>query len=247
MNNLRLFLFTNRPVIQAVFSGLEQLSYQPLLINFAPVAIEALSTHEQEVAATMVAAVDVASDPVVAIQVCQELHRRHPGLSILGMICCKKQVSLLHLQALTAAGVTSMLGLFVTPQEILQALERVAHGHIVVQLESSGDHSPFLANIIDGCTREGSTSALRLFVSSDTRLLELVAHGLSDREIGQQLYISSPTVRHHIQRLCKTTGARNRTELAAWAGAWGFYRPLNSSYELISTSDGTQKTYVTAR
>lgn len=224
MSESQLLVFTDRPVIQVFFSGLRQLEGQSLVIKSAPVTVEALTNHTQEVTSATVTVVDVAPDPVAAIQVCWELHSQYPGLPILGMICCKRQVSLLHIQALVAAGVTSLLDSFVTLQEVMHVLKRVARGHTVVQLELSGDQGTLLADIVDSHTKEGSKSSLNIFKDEDVCLLDLVAHGLSDRNIAQQLHMSPPTVHHHIQHLCKIRGARNRTELAAWAGMWGFYR-----------------------
>jgi len=35
--------------------------------------------------------------------------------------------------------------------------------------------------------------------------------------------LSRHTVHHHVERLCRELGTRNRTELAAWAGRNGLY------------------------
>jgi DNA-binding NarL/FixJ family response regulator len=45
-----------------------------------------------------------------------------------------------------------------------------------------------------------------------------VAAGLTDHEIGRQLYLSHHTVKHRIDRLRRRVRARNRIQLAAWAG-----------------------------
>ena len=55
------------------------------------------------------------------------------------------------------------------------------------------------------------------------RLLELVALGLPDHEIGNRLFLGPSTVKHQIEDLRAEIGARNRIELAAWAGMHGFY------------------------
>ena len=52
-----------------------------------------------------------------------------------------------------------------------------------------------------------------------------MAAGLPDHEIGRRLHLSPHTVKHHIEQLRGELGARNRIELAAWAGRHGFYRP----------------------
>ena len=55
------------------------------------------------------------------------------------------------------------------------------------------------------------------------QLLELVALGLPDHEIGRRLHLSPHTVKHQIEDLRTALRVRNRTELAAWAGKNGFY------------------------
>jgi DNA-binding NarL/FixJ family response regulator len=63
-------------------------------------------------------------------------------------------------------------------------------------------------------------------------LLELVASGLTDRRIGLRLGRSPITVKHQVQRLRGKLRVRSRVELAAWAGARGFYRrPVGRSKE----------------
>jgi len=44
-----------------------------------------------------------------------------------------------------------------------------------------------------------------------------VAAGLSNREIGGELYISEHTVANHVRSILRKTGAGNRTEAAGYA------------------------------
>ena len=48
-------------------------------------------------------------------------------------------------------------------------------------------------------------------------VLRLVAAGLSNREIGQELFISGHTVANHVRSILRKTGAANRTEAAGYA------------------------------
>jgi DNA-binding CsgD family transcriptional regulator/tetratricopeptide (TPR) repeat protein len=48
-------------------------------------------------------------------------------------------------------------------------------------------------------------------------ILRLVASGLSNREIGQELSISEHTVANHVRSILRKTGAANRTEAAGYA------------------------------
>jgi DNA-binding CsgD family transcriptional regulator len=48
-------------------------------------------------------------------------------------------------------------------------------------------------------------------------ILRLVAAGRSNREIGEQLFISGHTVANHVRSILRKTGAANRTEAAGYA------------------------------
>ena len=68
---------------------------------------------------------------------------------------------------------------------------------------SSGDGDP-----------GGRTSQLS---KRELELVELVAEGLTDKEIAEKLFISIRTVRSHLDRIRDKTGARRRAELTRLA------------------------------
>jgi DNA-binding CsgD family transcriptional regulator len=61
--------------------------------------------------------------------------------------------------------------------------------------------------------------ALDLLAPQELQIARLAAEGLSNREIGQQLYLSHRTVRNHLYRIFPKLGITSRAELAAVAGA----------------------------
>jgi DNA-binding NarL/FixJ family response regulator len=61
--------------------------------------------------------------------------------------------------------------------------------------------------------------ALDLLAPQELHIARLAAEGLSNREIGQQLYLSHRTVRNHLYRIFPRLGITSRTELAAVVGA----------------------------
>jgi DNA-binding NarL/FixJ family response regulator len=67
------------------------------------------------------------------------------------------------------------------------------------------------------------------------RVLELAAQGLTNREVGERLFISESTVRFHIQRLKRTLDAKTKTELIAKAIRGGMIEPAPEDVSLANT------------
>jgi DNA-binding NarL/FixJ family response regulator len=53
------------------------------------------------------------------------------------------------------------------------------------------------------------------------QILELVAQGLSNRQVGTTLSISEHTAANHIRSILRKTGCANRTEAASYAHRHG--------------------------
>ena len=60
--------------------------------------------------------------------------------------------------------------------------------------------------------------ALHLLAPQELQIARMAAEGLSNREIGQQLYLSHRTVRNHLYRIFPKLGITSRAELAAAVG-----------------------------
>jgi DNA-binding CsgD family transcriptional regulator len=59
----------------------------------------------------------------------------------------------------------------------------------------------------------------------EVQILDLVARGLSNREIGAQLFISEHTAANHIRSILRKTRCANRTEAASYAHRHGLFDP----------------------
>jgi DNA-binding NarL/FixJ family response regulator len=56
-------------------------------------------------------------------------------------------------------------------------------------------------------------------------VLRLVAKGLTNQQIGDELFISLSTVKSHVAAIQSKLGVRNRVEIAAWAWQTGRVHP----------------------
>jgi DNA-binding NarL/FixJ family response regulator len=205
---LLVLLLSSRPAVWRYVESLDD--YLPgLMVLPLDLELDIVEDHERTLAL-----VDVALDPNAGIEACRELRERFPDVPIAVLLCCPQAVDPWQLQTLFSSGVGSVLDLQAKPEEGARLLESAAGGSAVIHLHIRRSHRTLLRDLF---VDHGSRRGARL------RLLQLVARGLPDHEIGRILHLSPHTVKHHIESLRADLGVRNRTELAAWAGRHGFY------------------------
>lgn len=96
------------------------------------------------------------------------------------------------------AGFAGVVGLSAAPERIVAALEAVDAGLVVFERIDSGYERPTLTD-------------------RESEVLELLAQGFSNREIGVHLGISAHTAKFHVQALLEKLDATTRTEAAVRA------------------------------
>ncbi|MGC9376752.1 response regulator [Streptomyces sp. MH13] len=72
---------------------------------------------------------------------------------------------------------------------------------------------------LQGANRPGAAQPLESLTERETEIARLVAKGLTNAEIGAELFISAGTAKTHIANIQRKLDARNRVGIAAWV--WG--------------------------
>ncbi len=142
--------------------------------------------------------------------VLERLRAELPATRALVMTANESPESLLDAVAAGAAGYLSKR---TTGEELRQAVITTYGGGSVITPELAGH----LLREFSGNARGEGSSARPLLASRELEVLRLLADGLTDNEIGKQLYISPRTVQNHLARVRDKTGMRRRPELARWA------------------------------
>jgi two-component system NarL family response regulator len=107
--------------------------------------------------------------------------------------------------------------------EFLEMLEGLGHGEAVMTRETTARLMRGFADLAD--QQESSPDRLS---PRELELLQLVAEGLSNKAIGQQLSVSVNTVKYHMKNILQKLGAQNRTEAVMMAIRSGLIKPESS-------------------
>ncbi|WPN60535.1 response regulator transcription factor [Pseudomonas sp. P9_31] len=120
-----------------------------------------------------------------------------------------------HLEAAMLAGAVGYLLKDASRLEVIDALQRVAAGE---QALNSSVSAQLLRRMTE---RNASGVAFDALTPRERQVLGLVANGMSNREIGEELGITTGTAKAHVERVIGKLGAADRTQAAVRGIALG--------------------------
>lgn len=147
------------------------------------------------------------------IRVTRELQSANPGARILALIDSPERTAVVEAFRSGALGVFSRDGSF---NELCAGIQKVHEG----QIWASNDQLRYLVeSISDKAPAAAITDAkgTSLLTKREHSLVDLVAQGLTNRDISRELRLSEHTVRNYLFRIFNKLGTSNRLELAIYA------------------------------
>ncbi|BAC88320.1 response regulator [Gloeobacter violaceus] len=139
-----------------------------------------------------------------AREIVTSLKERHPGIKILALTSHADGPSV---QQLLQAGIDGYCVKGIEPEQLLQAILQVRSGHV------------WWDGRVAAYLRSGPEPERRDYqlTPRERQVLGLLANGLSNQQIGRQLFISVGTVQVHVHTILRKLGARDRTQAAILA------------------------------
>jgi DNA-binding NarL/FixJ family response regulator len=154
-----------------------------------------------------VAVLDVRLPDGDGIEVCRDVRSRHPE------IACIMLTSFADDEAVYAAIMAGASG-YVLKQvrgtELVDGIRRVARGESLLD-------PVVTTRILERIRHSEADDELAGLTDQERRILELIADGLTNRQIGEQMFLAEKTVKNYVSNLLSKLGMSRRTEAAAYA------------------------------
>ena len=139
------------------------------------------------------------------VQATRALKERLPGAKVLVLTSFAEDRRIV---AAIEAGAAGYLLKDSSPEDLVRAIREVHRG------ESS--LHPAVAQRLISRLRGGEEPKREPLTERETKVLSLIARGLSNREIAKALSISEPTVRTHVSNILRKLGLKSRTQAALY-------------------------------
>ena len=159
-----------------------------------------------------VAVLDVRLPDGDGVTVCRELRSRLPELACLMLTSFDDDDALLDAIMAGAAGYVLKQ---IKGSDLVSAVRTVATGQSMLDPSTTARLMSSLRG--EGSEEAAQPQALTSLSPREREILELIGEGLTNRQIGQRLYLSEKTVKNHISRLLAKLGVERRIQAAVLA------------------------------
>lgn len=155
-----------------------------------------------------VAVLDVQLPDGTGIELCRELRSQRPELSCLMLTSFPDDDALLDA---VVAGASGYVLKQVRGSDLVDAVRQVATGHSLLD--------PVLRERAAKRIRSGPEEDERLshLTPQERRILDLLADGMTNRQIADEMFLAEKTVKNYVSNLLAKMGMSRRTEAAVYA------------------------------
>lgn len=192
----RVIIADDHPLIASALRDLLEQERRAVVIAEATDGHELLALCDRELPDLIV--LDLQLPGLSGLECLRLIKARTPHVKVVVLSAFGDAETVRHV---VAAGADGFVLKTMTPRHLLEAITQVARGQLVYPRSA----------------RRWLTHRPPVELSPfDEKLLSLLAKGLTNKELAQELRISPNTVKHHLKRLFRTLGVGNRTEAVSW-------------------------------
>ncbi|HRW36928.1 MAG: response regulator transcription factor [Acidimicrobiales bacterium] len=202
----RVFLLDDHEVVRRGVRDLLEAEDDLEVVGEASTGAQALDRIP--VARPDVALLDVQLEEGSGIEVAREIRSRHPGVTCLMLTSYADDEALFDSIMAGAAGYILKQ---VRGNDLVDGVRRVAAGQSLLD--------PAMTTRVLDRLRHGKEEDERIasLTAQERRILDLLAEGLTNRQIGERLHLAEKTVKNYVSNVLMKLGMERRTEAAVYA------------------------------
>jgi len=211
---IRVFLLDDHEVVRQGLKTFLESSGDIEVVGESGLASEA--TARIPALRTQVAILDARLPDGSGIDVCRDVRAVDPEIRALILTSYDDDEALF---AAIMAGASGYILKEATGQDLIGAVHHVASGHSLID--------PVLVERVLDRVRNGPETAPELadLTEQELKLLELVAEGLTNRQIGERMFLAEKTVKNYVSTMLQKLGLERRTQAAVLASRLLSARP----------------------
>ena len=206
MASTRVFLLDDHEIVRRGLRELLEGEEGFEVVGEAATATEALA----RIPATspQVAVLDVRLPDGNGVEVCREIRSRHPEVRCLMLTSFADDEALFSAILAGAAGYVLKQ---VRGTDLVDAIRRVAAGQSLLD-------PTVTARVLERLrVPQAPEDSLAALTDQERRILDLIAEGLTNRQIGERMFLAEKTVKNYVSNVLMKLGMSRRSEAAAYA------------------------------
>ena len=186
----------------------ELLEGQPDIIVVGEAATAAAALARIPALRPNVAVLDVRLPDGDGVSVCREIRAQLPEVACLMLTSFGDDEALFDAVMAGAAGYVLKQ---IRGTDLVGAVRTVASGQSMLDAKAA---SQLMARLRDTTRKRDPLEGL---TGQERKILELIGEGLTNRQIGERLYLAEKTVKNYVSALFQKLGMERRTQAAAYA------------------------------
>jgi DNA-binding NarL/FixJ family response regulator len=203
---IRVFLVDDHEIVRRGIRELLETEDDLEVVGEAGTVEEAV--HRGLVCSPDVALLDVQLPDGTGVEVCRELRSARPELRCVMLTSFADDEAMMDS---VVAGASGYLLKQVRGADIVDAVRRVGAGESLLD-------PTVTARVVERLRRgPDEDDRLKRLTGQERKILNLLADGLTNRQIGEELFLAEKTVKNYVSNLLAKMGMSRRTEAAVYA------------------------------
>lgn len=202
---IRVFLLDDHEVVRRGVAALLEAEDDIEVVGEAGTVAQALA--RVSAARPDVAVLDVRLPDGDGVSVCREIRSRMPHIACLMLTSFSDEEALFDALMAGAAGYVLKQ---IHGSDLIGAVRSVAAGESLLDPRSTAQMLQRLR------TREERKDPLSALSDQERQILELIGEGLTNRQIGERMFLAEKTVKNYVSNLFSKLDMRRRTQAAAF-------------------------------